>query len=93
MPKYYEFKVCGYYLYYTSSCIIEAMHVHASDRKLTESGSAKFFVMKNGDTMIEKQGQLNDREIRKIREFIKDNYKEMYLKWREIADTGFYGEN
>ena len=40
-----------------------------------------------------KQGQLNDREIRKIREFIKDNYKDMYLKWREIADTGFYGEN
>lgn len=93
MPKYYEFKVCGYYLYYTSGCIIEAMHVHASDRKLTESGSAKFFVMKNGDTTIEKQGQLNDREIRKIREFIKDNYKDMYLKWREIADTGFYGEN
>lgn len=69
------------------------MHVHASDRKLTESGSAKFFVMKNGDTTIEKQCQLNDREIRKIREFIKDNYKDMYLKWREIADTGFYGEN
>ncbi len=33
MPKYYEFKVCGYYLYYTASCLIEAMHVHASDRK------------------------------------------------------------
>ena len=33
MPKYYEYKVCGYYLYYTSHCIIEAMHVHASDRK------------------------------------------------------------
>ena len=24
MPKYYEFKVCGYYLYYTASCVIEA---------------------------------------------------------------------
>lgn len=35
MPKYYEFKVCGYYLYYTTSCIIEAIHVHASDKKLT----------------------------------------------------------
>ena len=44
MPKYYEFKVCGYYLYYTAHCIIEAMHVHASDKKLTESGSAKFFL-------------------------------------------------
>lgn len=44
MPKYYEFKVCGYYLYYTAHCIIEAMHVHASDKKLTESGSAKFLL-------------------------------------------------
>ena len=57
----------SFYLYYTSSCIIEA-----NERK---------------------QGQLNDLEIRKIREFIKDNYKDIYLKWREIADTGFYGEN
>ena len=48
--------------------IIEAMHVHASDRKLTEAGSAKFFVMSNGDTTVEKKGNLTDREIRKIRE-------------------------
>ena len=51
MPKYYEYKVCGYYLYYTSHCIIEAMHVHASDRKLTEAGSAKFFVKKDGGVL------------------------------------------
>ena len=92
MPKYYKFKVCGYYLYYTSSCVIEAMHVHASDSKLTEAGSAKFFVKSNGDTTVEKQGQLNDREVRQIWEFIKQHYKEMYLKWQELADTGYYGE-
>ena len=92
MPKYYEFKVCGYYLYYTASCVIEAMHVHASDRKLTEAGSAKFFVMNNGDTTVERKGQLSDREIRKIREFIKKHYKEMNFKWQEIANTGYYGE-
>ena len=66
------------------------MHVHASDRKLTESDSAKFFVKSNGDTTVEKQGQLNEREIRKIREFIKIHYQEMYLKWQELADTGYY---
>lgn len=92
MPKYYEFKVCGYYLYYTSSCIVEAMHVHASDRKLTEAGSAKFFVKGNGDTTVEKQGILSDQEVRKIRKFIKRNYMEMYLKWTELANTDFYGE-
>lgn len=92
MPKYYEFKVCGYYLYYTSSCVIEAMHVHASDRKLTEAGSAKFFVKNNGDTTVERMGILNEREVRKIREFIKQHYKEMYLIWQIASDNGFYGE-
>ena len=92
MPKYYEFKVCGYYLYYTASCVIEAMHVHASDRKLTEAGSAKFFVKSDGDTTLQKQGQLNEREVREIRKFIKKNYKEMYLKWQQLSNTGYYGE-
>ena len=80
MPKYYQEKVAGYYLYYTKHCVIEAMHAHASDKKLTEEGSAKFFVKSNGDTTVEKQGKLTEREIRKIREFIKEHYKEMYLK-------------
>lgn len=92
MPKYYEFKVCGYYLYYTSHCIIEAMHVHASDKKLTEGGSAKFYVKSNGETTVENEGILTERESRILREFIKDNYKEMYLKWREKSDNDFYGE-
>ena len=71
MPKYYEYKIAGYYLYFTSFCVIECMHVHASDRKLTEAGSAKFFVKDNGDTVLQNRGILNDREIRKIQEFIK----------------------
>lgn len=66
MPKYYQFKICGYYLYYTSHCIIEAMHAHASDKKLTETGSAKFFVKGNGDTTIESMGTLNERDARRI---------------------------
>ncbi|MBR1552734.1 MAG: DUF4160 domain-containing protein [Schwartzia sp.] len=92
MPKYYAFKVCGYYLYFTSHCIVEAMHVHASDRKLTEAASAKFFVMGNGDTRLENRGVLNDMEIRAIRAFIKENYLDMYRKWASMSDKGFYGE-
>ena len=83
MPKYYEFKIAGYYLYFTSFCIIECMHVHASDKKLTEGGSAKFFVKENGDTVLQKRGILTDTEIVKIQSFIKENYKEMYLKWSQ----------
>ena len=75
-----------------ASCI-ECMHVHASDRKLTEIGSAKFFVKDNGDTLVQNRGILNDREIRKIQEFIKQNYQEMYLKWSEYSQEGFYEKN
>ncbi len=74
-----EVRIAGDYLYFTSYCVIECMHVHASDRKLTEAGSAKFFVKDNGDTVLQNRGILNDREIRKIQEFIKQNYQEMYL--------------
>lgn len=92
MPKYYDFMICGYYLYFTSHCIIEAMHVHVSNRRLTESGSAKFFVKRNGDTVVKERGLLKDKQIRIIQEFIKDNYKDMYLMWSHMSDQGFYGE-
>jgi len=92
MPKYYEFKVAGYFLYFTSFCVIECMHVHASDGKLTEAGSAKFFVKGNGDTYPQNRGRLNDREILKIQEFIKENYQRMYQKWAEYSQNGFYGD-
>ena len=87
MPKYFQFKVFGYYLYFTSHCIVECMHVHASDRRLTESGSAKFFVKGNGDSVLQEKGILTDRDVSRIQSFIKDNYKEMYN-----SDNGYYGE-
>ena len=90
MPKYYEFKVAGYYLYFTSHCVIECMHVHASDGKLSETKSAKFFVKKDGDSIVQTPGILNDREVRKIQKFIKLNYQEMYLKWACYSKEGFY---
>ena len=93
MPKYYDFKICGYYLYFTAHCIIECIHVHASERKLNDGGSAKFFVKSNGDTVIQNRGVLTDRELSKIQSFIKDNYKEMYLKWASMSENGFFGEN
>jgi hypothetical protein len=78
MPKYYPFKIADHYLYFTSECIIEAMHVHASDRRLTETQSAKFFVRADGSTDLKKRGDLNDREINTITKFIKENYLDFF---------------
>ena len=93
MPRYYNFKVCGYYLYFTAHCIVECMHVHASDSKLTEAGSAKFFVESNGDTVLKNRGTLSDKELRTVQSFIKQHYREMYLTWSMMSENGFYGEN
>lgn len=90
MPKYFDFMICGYYLYFTSHCIVEAMHVHASDKLLTEAGSAKFFVKGNGDTIVKARGILTEKELRIIREFVKVNYKEMYIRWSTMSSKGFY---
>ena len=81
MPKYYRDKIADHYLYFTSECIVEAMHVHASDKKLTEANSAKFFVKGDGSTVIQRRGDLTDAEIKIIERFIKENYIEMYKKW------------
>lgn len=63
MPKYFPFKVAGYYLYYTMECVIECMHVHASDARLTEGGSAKLFVKPDGDTIIQHKGKVSDADM------------------------------
>ena len=90
MPKYFRTKIGGYYLYYTSFCLVECMHVHASDSKLTESGAAKFFVKADGSSIVQKQGVLSEREIKVIQEFIKEHYLEMYEIWKTDSDEGFY---
>ena len=88
MPKYYEYKIAGYYLYFALHH--RGMHVHASDWHLTESGSAKFLVKGNGDTVVQNRGILTDREISKIQAFIRMNYQEMYLAWAAYSDNSFY---
>ena len=59
-------------------------------QKAYESGSAKFFVKSNGDAVLQSRGVLNDRDIAKIKTFIKENYQEMYLRWSQYSDKGYY---
>lgn len=90
MPKYYRDRIANHYLYFTAQCIIEAMHVHASDRKLAEVGSAKFFVRSDGSTLLKKRGDLTDSEIHTIQRFIKENYLDMYQTWKDFGGGDYY---
>ena len=91
MPKYYRDKIANHYLYFTSQCIIEAMHVHASDKQMTEYNSAKFFVMADGSTVLQRKGDLTDIEVNIIKRFIKENYLDMYKTWKEFGGKDFFG--
>ncbi len=90
MPKYFPYKICGYYLYFTAHCVLECMHAHASDEELTETGSAKFFVRSDGSTRLMNRGRLSEREIRIIQDFIRENYESMYMTWRTMSANGYY---
>lgn len=92
MPKYTNDIIAGYTLYFTSKCVVEAMHVHASDKELSERGSAKLFVYQNGDTKISRKGNVNEADMRLIQAYIKVNHEQMYRKWRSRSDTGYYNK-
>lgn len=91
MPKYFDFKIDDYYLYFTDKCIVEAFHVHASNKKMSEKGSAKFFVKADGSSIVKHKGRLSPHSISEIQRFIKKNYLKMYEMWREAGGEEFYG--
>ena len=92
MPKYFAEKVCGHWLYFTTHCLMEAMHVHASrDSRLREIGAAKFFVLADGTSKMMAQGTLKDHEVPEIQSFIKQHHAEMFAKWSERSAMGYFG--
>lgn len=93
MPKYTNEKIGGHYLYFTSSCCKEPMHIHASNRSLKKAGSAKFFVMRGGDTFVAEKGTLSSREINQIKEYIRFHQKDMYDLQAQKSSIGFWGDS
>ena len=91
MPKYTSDIIAGYTLYFTSKCVVEAMHVHASqDNRLREVGSAKFFVSADGSSKMMAQGTLKAHQVLEIQAFIKQHHLEMFAKWSERSKMGFF---
>ena len=84
MPKFFNEKVAGHYLYFTSSCADneEPAHVHASNaRRLLEAGSAKFWVYYNGEVEIANKGILSENELNLISKFLRKHYRRIFEMW------------
>ena len=41
---------------------------------------------------IDVHGETTETVVFVVQDFIKDNYKDMYLKWAKYSENGFYGE-
>lgn len=89
MPKYTEDKIAGYYLYFTSKCVVEAMHVHANKGTIQRSGSTKFWVYNDGTSTVTGPTRMSKKNIGIIQQYIKLNYKDMYAKWQAYSTNGF----
>ena len=63
MPKYFPYKICGYYLYFTAHCVLECMHAHASDEELTETSYAALRDFARGSDLLLCDGQYTAEEL------------------------------
>ena len=54
---------------------------NASDKRLTEKGSAKLFVKPDGETIVQRQGVVSESDMKKIRKYIKLNHETMFEVW------------
>ena len=48
--------------------------------------------MSDGTSKMMVQGTLRNHEVPLVQDFIKQHYLEMFAKWQELSDKGFYGE-
>lgn len=50
----------------------------------------KFFVRADGSSVLQKRGDLTDKEINVIEKFIKLNYQDMYKTWKDFGGVDFF---
>lgn len=83
MGKIVEYKVYGYYIYYTMHCLSEGIiHVHTNPNNIgSERNAGKFFVYEDGRSRLEKKGCMSDKDVLKIQGWIKDNIDIIKNKW------------
>lgn len=67
------------------NCIIEPVHSHVSDTKLTQRGSAKIWLSDDGRAIVQDRGKISDSDLRKICRYIELNFDDMVGKWENFT--------
>ena len=71
--------VCGYAFSQTEEGFIRVVYLHPQYHALVMTSEGEVT-----------ETNMDDIEISIVREFAKDNYQEMFLKWSEMSNNGFY---
>ena len=71
--------------------VLEALSfLHAEGVAHCRISGENFFVREDGSSYVQERGRLTDHEISVIQRFIARHYKEMYKRWSEDSENGFY---
>ena len=93
MPKYTKQKIAGYWLYYTSDCLLEGIiHVHANEPKPTREASAKVWVHADGTSTVEHYGKVSKKDMNVIQEWIYRNVDMIRNEWHSNNMGGEFKE-
>lgn len=88
MPDY-GFTYKGYRLYFTMKCVVEPMHAHVEENYV-QSKAAKIWIGSDGRSKIQSPGQVPERVLKEMQEWIKVNHEIMEKKWSAYGGGGFY---
>ncbi len=88
MGKYVNYKVAGYWIYYTMKCLGEGIvHVHANSKTI-KKGAAKIWVHSDGTSTVADYGIINARDMNEIQEWIKNNMDIIMNEWFVVNSLG-----
>lgn len=85
----YGFTYKGYRLYFTTKCVIEPMHTHV-EMNYVQLKAAKIWVGSSGNTKVENPGQVPEKILKEMCDWIKDNHEVMKKKWDAYGGGGYY---
>ncbi|MCL2015130.1 MAG: DUF4160 domain-containing protein [Defluviitaleaceae bacterium] len=80
-------------IYFTTYDKDEPSHAHANYPVKVEAGSAKIWIMINGETEVASAGKLSAKELKKTRRFLKENHMVLFKMWEDrFGKLNIYGE-
>lgn len=90
MPTIIQYK--GYSIYFTSHCVNEPIHFHINKGAPIEAGSAKIWILSNGEFRVVTSGAINNTDLKKLLTLAYVNKQKIIDRWYSMRGNVSYIE-